>query len=161
MLARKGQVFLNFWLMRSIPMRIWSCKEALPGHCSVGSKPSSRFWCRKANTGVTDMCTSLTLAPISRPDFWFFMGGVSRTLNISYLRAIPIGTTIRVNSMVVHAGRTMALLGGKITSVDGKTVYYTCEHHKVDVRAGKDHKAMFENMRLDKARLIAESDSKL
>jgi hypothetical protein len=88
------------------------------------------------------------------------MGGVTRTLNISYLRAIPVGsfsspytkakvekrilmhlagTTIRIHSEVVQVGRTMAMIRGVMTSLDGKTIYCTCEHHKVNVSTQKDH----------------------
>ena len=71
-----------------------------------------------------------------------FLGGVTRSLNISYLRAIPIGTTVRIRSWVVSVGRTMALIRSEMTSVDGKTVYAACEHHKVNVEAKKEHTAI-------------------
>lgn len=83
------------------------------------------------------------------------MGGVTRTLNISYLRAIPVGsslppllspptnrspgTTIRIHSEVLQVGRTMAMIRGEMTSLDGKTIYCTCEHHKVSVPTQADH----------------------
>ena len=34
---------------------------------------------------------------------------------------------------MIQVGRTMALIRGDMTSPDGKTVYCTCEHHKVNV----------------------------
>jgi acyl-coenzyme A thioesterase 13 len=87
-----------------------------------------------------------------------FLGGVTRTLNISYLRAIPMGssllfsfhpilifsaynagTTIRIHSEVVQAGRTMAMIRGRMTSPDGKTTYCTVEHHKVSVPTQPQH----------------------
>jgi len=71
-----------------------------------------------------------------------FLSGVTRTLNISYLRAIPIGTTVRIRSWVVSIGRTMAMIRSEMTSVDGKTIYATCEHHKVNADAKEEHKAI-------------------
>jgi acyl-coenzyme A thioesterase 13 len=86
-----------------------------------------------------------------------FLGGVTRTLNISYLRAIPVGTyplpsllhpstsnpktgtTIRLHSKVMQVGRTMAMIRGTMSTQDGKTVYCTCEHHKVAVPTRKEH----------------------
>ncbi|KAI9671153.1 MAG: hypothetical protein M1817_003660 [Caeruleum heppii] len=62
-----------------------------------------------------------------------FLGGVSRTLNLSYLKALPMGTTIHIHSRVIQHGRTMALIRGEMTSTDGRTVYVTAEHHKVGV----------------------------
>lgn len=67
------------------------------------------------------------------------MGGVTRSLNISYLKAIPVGTTVRIHSTVMQVGRTMALIRGTMTSPDGKTVYCTCEHHKVAVPSLEKH----------------------
>lgn len=88
---------------------------------------------------IFDMATTSALNPLSRPNYWFFMGGVTRTLNISYLRAVPIGTTVLLTSRVVQAGRTMAMIRGEMTSLDGKTVYATAEHHKVNVSMNNKH----------------------
>lgn len=70
-----------------------------------------------------------------------FLGGVTRSLNISYLKAVPVGTTVWFRSRVVQHGRTMALIKGEMTSEDGKTVYATVEHHKVNVQAQPGHLA--------------------
>jgi acyl-coenzyme A thioesterase 13 len=64
---------------------------------------------------------------------------VTRSLNISYLKAVPVGTTVHLRSWVVQAGRTMAFLRGEMTSEDGKIVYCTAEHHKVNIPALKEH----------------------
>jgi len=88
---------------------------------------------------IFDMCTTSALGPIAKPGFWDFMGGVTRTLNISYLKAIPVGTKIHLHSVVTQAGRTMAHIRGTMMSEDGKTIYCTCEHHKVSVPTLKEH----------------------
>jgi len=86
-----------------------------------------------------DMFTTSALGPIARPGYWDFLGGVTRTLNISYLKAIPIGTTILINSTVVQVGRTMAMIRGQMTSPDGSVTFCTCEHHKVAVPTRPEH----------------------
>ena len=43
---------------------------------------------------IFDMGTTTALGPLARPGFWDFQGGVTRTLSISYLRAIPIGMSM-------------------------------------------------------------------
>ncbi|KAL1614561.1 hypothetical protein SLS54_009622 [Diplodia seriata] len=88
---------------------------------------------------IFDMATTSALNPLSRPNFWFFMGGVTRTLNISYLRAVPLGTTVLLTSRVVQAGKTMAMIKGEMSSLDGKLVYATAEHHKVNVALNDKH----------------------
>jgi len=88
---------------------------------------------------IFDMCTTTALGPLAKPGFWDFLGGVTRTLNISYLRAIPMGTTIRLHSEVCQVGRTMAMIRGTMTSQDGKTIFCTCEHHKVNVPTQTEH----------------------
>lgn len=80
------------------------------------------------------------LGTISRLDYWEFMGGVSRTLNVSFLKAIPIGTTVYFRSRVVQHGKTMALIKGEVTDEQAKVVYATCEHHKVNTPMLKEHK---------------------
>lgn len=68
-----------------------------------------------------------------------FLGGVTRTLNISYLKAIPIGTKVHIHSQTTQIGKTMAMIRGTMTSEDGKIIYCTCEHHKVAVPTRKSH----------------------
>jgi len=49
------------------------------------------------------------------------------------------GTTIVIRAEVMQAGKTMAMLRGTMKSLDGKTTYCTCEHHKVSVPSQPDH----------------------
>ncbi|KAM5493036.1 hypothetical protein MaudMau93_001130 [Microsporum audouinii] len=79
---------------------------------------------------IFDMCTAISMNPITKPGYCFLQG-VSRSLNLSYLKGIPTGTTIRIKCTTLQHGRTMAMLRGVMESVDGKIVYATAEHHKV------------------------------
>jgi len=88
---------------------------------------------------IFDMSTTTALGPLQKPNYWLFLGGVTRSLNISYLRAVPIGTTVRLKSWVVQHGRTMAMIRGEMTSLDGKTIYCVAEHHKVNVPMKPEH----------------------
>lgn len=88
---------------------------------------------------IFDMSTTIALCPVARPGFWEFMGGVTRSLNISYLRAVPIGITVRLFSKVVSVGKQMAMVRGEMTSLDGKTTFCTVEHHKVNAPVLPEH----------------------
>lgn len=117
---------------------------------------------------IFDMLTTVALGAISRPGFWEYdpfypflnqhfqqidgnsgaltcsnslMGGVTRVLNISYLTAVPIGTTVYVHAYVYQVGKTMAYIKGWMTSEDSKTIYAVCEHQKVHVPSLKEHLA--------------------
>ncbi|KAK8169841.1 hypothetical protein IWX90DRAFT_477274 [Phyllosticta citrichinensis] len=105
---------------------------------------------------ATDMATTSALNPLARPDFYLyvlepatlllsgshkssFMGGVTRILHISYLRGVSIGTKVLLSSKVVQIGKKMAMIKGEMTSLDGKTVYATAEHHKVNALPNAQH----------------------
>ena len=63
-------------------------------------------------------------------------------MNIAYLRAVPVGTTIHIRSWVTQVGRTMAMIRSEMISLDGKTVFATCEHHKVNAPNRPEHIAV-------------------
>lgn len=86
------------------------------------------------------MATTTALCPVAQPGYWEFMGGVTRSLNISYLKAVPIGTTVRLSSKVVSVGKQMAMIRGVMTSLDGKVTYCTVEHHKVNTPVLEQHR---------------------
>ena len=81
---------------------------------------------------VLDNLTSLPIAAVSTEGFWD-MGHVSRTINCTYLRPAPEGTTLLVESEVVHLGKNLAQLKGVMRRKEDGTVCYTCEHGKAKV----------------------------
>ena len=88
------------------------------------------------------MFTTTALAPISRPGYWDFMGGITRALNITYLRGVPVDSTVIFSSHVVQHGKTAALVRGEMVSEDGKKVFATADHHKINVPMLPEHKEM-------------------
>ncbi|KAI1297821.1 HotDog domain-containing protein [Xylaria venustula] len=84
---------------------------------------------------IFDICTTFPLQMMSRPGFWQY-GGVSRTLNVTYLRPVPVGTTVDIECEVVHAGQRLSSLRGVMRAVtnDGSKgpVLTICEHGKVN-----------------------------
>lgn len=103
---------------------------------------------------IFDMATTCALGPLAKPGFWDFMGGVTRCLNISYLRAVPIGIKVRLYCQVMHVGRTAAMLHGEMTSLDGKVVYCTAENQRIAVPTQKWH--MGEKFEVDWDREMRE-----
>ncbi|KAI1456543.1 HotDog domain-containing protein [Annulohypoxylon moriforme] len=84
---------------------------------------------------IFDECTSMVLHLISKPGYWQYTG-VSRTLNVTYLRPVPVGTTVHIKCDVLHAGRNLCALRGEMRSVteDGQEgpLLAICEHGKAN-----------------------------
>ncbi|TGZ79599.1 Thioesterase/thiol ester dehydrase-isomerase [Ascodesmis nigricans] len=80
---------------------------------------------------IFDVCTTSALAPIAKPGYWQY-AGVTRQLSCSYLRPVPVGSTVTVYAEVVHAGRRVATIKGEIRDKNGN-VAVTCEHLKVSI----------------------------
>ncbi|OTB16392.1 hypothetical protein K445DRAFT_317365 [Daldinia sp. EC12] len=82
---------------------------------------------------IFDACTTLPLHLISRPGFWQYTG-VSRTLNVTYLRPVPVGTTVNIKCDILHAGRKLCALRGemRVVTEDGHEgpLLVVCEHGK-------------------------------
>lgn len=55
---------------------------------------------------IFDIATTTALVPISKPDFWKFVG-VSRTLNVTYLRPVPVGETVIIECDVIAIGKRL------------------------------------------------------
>lgn len=85
-----------------------------------------------AQSTFYDLCTSLTLMGIGKKDFWI-NGGVSRCLNVTYLRPAPEGTELEMETEVVTAGKSLAMLRGVIRRASDGAPISTCEHNKAAV----------------------------
>lgn len=62
--------------------------------------------------------------------------GVSRSLNVTYLRPVPVGATVVVTANVVHAGRKLATVRGVIVNKEDGKICSMAEHLKVNAVPG-------------------------
>jgi acyl-coenzyme A thioesterase 13 len=88
-----------------------------------------------AATTIFDILTSTAMLTIAKPGYWDMLG-VSRTLTVSFLRPLPLGTKVFVDCEVVAAGKNLAHLKGIMKTADGK-VCITCTHDKAAVHRPK------------------------
>ena len=79
---------------------------------------------------IFDVCTTLPLSLIRREGFWE-MAGVSRTLNVAFLDAVPMNEEIEVSGEVVKIGKRLAHIRGTMRRVRDEKIVATCEHGKV------------------------------
>lgn len=66
---------------------------------------------------------------INKPGFWFYLG-VSRTLNVSYLKPIPCGEKILIECELLSIGKTLCMLRGIMKRESDGVVLTSCEHGK-------------------------------
>lgn len=76
-----------------------------------------------------DHATTIPLCLVSKPGFWLHLG-VTRTLNVTYLRPIPIGEKILIECEVMAIGKTMCTIRGVMKRASDGAVLNTCEHGK-------------------------------
>jgi acyl-coenzyme A thioesterase PaaI-like protein len=89
-----------------------------------------------AQAAIYDMLTSVVFQTVCTPDFWVG-AGVSRTLNVSYLRPAPVGLEVLCEIEVVAAGKSLSLQRATMKRVSDGAPLSTCEHHKVAVPTPK------------------------
>lgn len=71
----------------------------------------------------------MAVAPLSKASGWHF-GGVSRNLNVSYLRPVPCGIQVHVVCQVASLGKQLATITAKMQTEDGKLLCLA-QHDKV------------------------------
>jgi len=79
-----------------------------------------------------DYCTTTALIPLAKPGFWM-LPGVSRTLNVTYIRPVPIGEVVLIESEVIHVGKRLAVLKGVMKRKSDGATMAVCEHGKVNI----------------------------
>ncbi|KAF5605058.1 hypothetical protein FPCIR_625 [Fusarium pseudocircinatum] len=76
-----------------------------------------------------DWCTTLPLALVNKPGFWQHMG-VSRTLNVTYMRPVPVGTEVLIECSITQVGKKLASLHGSMRRKSDNLLLATAEHGK-------------------------------
>jgi acyl-coenzyme A thioesterase 13 len=76
-----------------------------------------------------DFSTTMAILLVNKPDFWVYLG-VSRTLNVTYLRPIPHGEEVLIENEVVQIGRRLVTLRGVMKRKQDGVIMAICEHGK-------------------------------
>lgn len=102
-----------------------------------------RFYCNAggnlhgaAQSLIYDHLTSLAVQAIGQPGGWI-TPGVSRSLNVTYLRPAPEGTICLCECEVMAVGKGLALMRGVIRREDDGRVISTSEHDKAFIAPPK------------------------
>ncbi|KAH8691348.1 putative thioesterase family protein [Talaromyces proteolyticus] len=91
-----------------------------------------------AATIIDNLSTTILMA-VSKPGM-FQYGGVSRNLNVTYLRPLPLNTDMRLICEVVQMGRRLALLKAEIRRVDDDALCVVADHQKANTDPEADQK---------------------
>lgn len=139
-LAQDKDPELQNWMSSCVPflkLHSWSMDD--PNHPKVVFK----YTIQKNNcngsgnahgghvASLFDLVTSMPLTLINKPGFWFWLG-VSRTLNVTYLKPIPLGEEILVEAEILSIGRKLATIRGTMTRESDGALLTVCEHGKVN-----------------------------
>jgi acyl-coenzyme A thioesterase 13 len=81
---------------------------------------------------IHDMCTTMTAAPLARKDFWWF-GGVSRTLLITYLRPVRKDMDLLIECEVLQQGTRLATIRGQMREKKTGALLSVAEHNKASI----------------------------
>ena len=102
-----------------------------PFHCNKNKNLHGGSACL-----ILDNLTSTALVTLAKPGF---LDGahVSRTITMTYLRPVPLGSKVKIVGEVVAAGKSTANIRGWI-EIDGKTCV-TCVHDKAVIPKGAVH----------------------
>jgi hypothetical protein len=70
----------------------------------------------------------MSVAPLATLSSWHF-GGVSRNLNVSYMRPVPVNTTVHIVCEVVNLGKNLCeLLGTSWSAILILMWWYSYDH---------------------------------
>ena len=75
---------------------------------------------------IFDFTTTTALFPMSKPGFWEY-AGVSRTLNVTYLKGVSVGEVCIIECEVVSIGKRLATITGRMYRKDDGVLVALCE----------------------------------
>ncbi|GAA6029914.1 hypothetical protein JCM8097_009167 [Rhodosporidiobolus ruineniae] len=81
---------------------------------------------------LVDHCSSLSLLALSGPGEKWVTSGVSTHLQLFYIGAAPVGTTLKITSKVLQHGRVTGLLEVRIEDADTEKLVAFATHTKQD-----------------------------
>ncbi|KAL7937962.1 HotDog domain-containing protein [Trichoderma chlorosporum] len=84
------------------------------------------------SASLLDLCTSMVLVLVSKPGFWQTMG-VSRTLNTTYMRPVPVGMEVLMECEILQVGKKLCALRGTMKRKSDGELLCICEHNKVNI----------------------------
>ncbi|KAK5998637.1 Acyl-coenzyme A thioesterase 13 [Cladobotryum mycophilum] len=135
-----GELKAGDWMEKLLPhIKLESANSAQPHPKVVFSYTCKSEHCNRlqnlhggAAATLFDFCTSMAIVLVSRPGFWQYVG-VSRTLNVTYLRPVPIDAETLIECEILQIGKKICALKGVLRRKSDGQLLAVCEHNKVNI----------------------------
>ncbi|PNY28770.1 Acyl-coenzyme A thioesterase 13 [Tolypocladium capitatum] len=136
---QKGHIKAGDWMNALFPyLAVQSTSSALPHPSVTFTYTVQPDHCNRllnlhggAAATLFDFCTTMPLALINRPGFWQHLG-VTRTLNVTYMRPARSGEEVIIECHIVQAGKRLSSLRGVMKRKSDGQLLCMCDHGKVN-----------------------------
>lgn len=91
---------------------------------------------------LLDNSTSITLMASKR----YWGQGMSRSMNVTYLRTPKEGDRCLIEAEVVHIGRRVATIHGRLMRESDRVLLAVCSHEKMRVEDGKGYEDFYASL---------------
>ncbi|KJZ79143.1 hypothetical protein HIM_01294 [Hirsutella minnesotensis 3608] len=139
----KGHLKAGDWMATLVPhLAVHSASASMPHPSVTFTYTIQPDHCNRlgnlhggAAASLFDFCTTMPLAIVNRPGFWQYLG-VTRTLNVTYLRPARCDHEVLIECSVIHVGKKLASIRGVMRSKSDGKILSLCEHGKVNIDPG-------------------------
>ncbi|KAF2722440.1 hypothetical protein K431DRAFT_283866 [Polychaeton citri CBS 116435] len=132
--------FMLKWLRSGITIK--NAEALSPTHCKATFvfKVDNFYGNRSGNlhggaaSAMYDILTTMVLAAMTENGDIWINGGVSRSLDVTYIRPAPEGEVLECSCEIVSAAKRLALMKAEMRRQSDGAVVSTCKHDKASVQ---------------------------
>ncbi|KND88805.1 Acyl-coenzyme A thioesterase 13 [Tolypocladium ophioglossoides CBS 100239] len=135
-----GHLKAGDWMTALVPyLAVQSTSSALPHPSVTFTYTVQPDHCNRlqnlhggAAATLFDFCTTMPLTLVNRPGFWQYLG-VTRTLNVTYMRPARSGEEVTIECHIVQVGKRLTSLRGVMKRKSDGQLLCMCDHGKANI----------------------------